>query len=27
MLNNKRQRWNGYKVYGLNVLGGVFAKF
>lgn len=27
LLNNKRQRWNGYKVYGLNVLGGVFAKF
>lgn len=27
MLNNKRQRWNGYQVYGLNVLGGVFAKF
>ncbi len=27
MLNNKRQRWNGYKVYGLNVLGGIMAKF
>lgn len=27
LLNNKRERWNGYKVYGLNVLGGISAKF
>ncbi len=27
LLNNKRERWNGYKVYGLNVLGGITAKF
>lgn len=27
LLNNKRQRWNGYPTYGLNVLGGITARF
>jgi hypothetical protein len=27
LLNNKRQRWNGYSTYGLNILGGVTARF
>ena len=27
LLNNKRQRWDGYANYGINFLGGVVAKF
>jgi len=27
VLNNKRERWNGYETYGFNILGGVTAKF
>lgn len=27
LLNNKYQRWNGYEVYGINVLAGVILKF
>jgi hypothetical protein len=27
LFNNKYQRWYGYEVYGLNVLGGVIVKF
>lgn len=27
MLNNKRERWYTYPIYGLNVLGGITARF
>jgi hypothetical protein len=27
MLNNKRQRWVNYPIYGINVLGGITARF
>ncbi len=27
LLNNKYQRWNHYPTYGLNVLGGIMARF
>jgi len=27
VLNNTRERWKGYNIYGINVLGGVTAKF
>ena len=27
VLNNKRERWQGYETFGFNVLGGVTAKF
>jgi hypothetical protein len=27
ILNDKYQRWNGYEVYGINVVGGLLVKF
>ncbi|MEO1516378.1 MAG: hypothetical protein AAFV95_15245 [Bacteroidota bacterium] len=27
LLSNKRQRWNNYPTYGLNILGGLVARF
>lgn len=27
LANNRRERWSGYPVYGLNVLGGITARF
>ncbi|MBK9015757.1 MAG: hypothetical protein IPM82_17780 [Saprospiraceae bacterium] len=27
LLNNKRQRWIYYPTYGINVLGGITARF
>lgn len=27
LLNNKRERWHNYPMYGLNVLGGITARF
>ncbi|MEM9918413.1 MAG: hypothetical protein AAF990_09980 [Bacteroidota bacterium] len=27
LLSNKRQRWNNYPTYGLNILGGITARF